>query len=459
MQGWILDLYPGNPGEIVVWLKLDDGTATRLVDSWTPSMFVGADSAADLEVPLKIVSPDLLWTQVVRKYERITDSRKSDVVEAKVRDAKKVQQVAGRIERLGPYAAHRLYNADVPPAQSYLYEHDIFPLARCEVKQSGHRLQWSLEDDVWAYDYAVPDLRWVDVDVDISKEWKVARPTDRITSIILKNGDDKATIDGGSEADKLLGLVKAIHDADPDFVLTNDGDTFLLPYLVKRAEANGVADRLVLDRDGTVLKIPSKGGTSYFSYGRIHYKPSAMKLYGRLHIDVNASFAYTEAGFEGLFELSRICRMPIQTASRASIGKALSSLQFYHASKMDLLVPWKPIIAEKFKDRWTLMVADRGGFIFEPRVGLFEGVGELDFSALYPNIMLKKNLSAETVRCPCCPDSPNRIPELGWNVCEKKKGIVPRAIKIIVEKRLRYKQLKKDAKSGEERERYDARQS
>src|SRR5437879_12479651 len=61
---------------------------------------------------------------------------------------------------------------------------------------------------------------------------------------------------------------------------------------------------------------------------------------------------------------------------------ALSSLVFYHASNMYLLVPCKPVIAEKFKDRWTLMVADRGGFIFEPKVGLFEGVGELDYSCL-----------------------------------------------------------------------------
>ncbi len=183
-----------------------------------------------------------------------------------------------------------------------------------------------------------------------------------------------------------------------------------------------------------------------------------MKLCGRLHIDTNTSFAYSEAGFEGLFELSRICRMPMQTSSRASIGKALSSLQFYHASKTDLLVPWKPTLVESFKDRNELLVADRGGFIFEPRVGVHEGVGELDFSALYPNIMYRKNISAETVRCPCCPDSDNRVPELDWNVCKKRTGIVPQAIKIIVEKRLRYKELKKAAK-GADCDRYNARQA
>jgi len=458
MRGWILDLYPGNPGEMVVWLKLEDGRAARLVDHWSPSIFIAADKPSDLGIPLKIVGADLAWTQAAWKYERVTDREKSEVVEAKLRDAKKIQQVAGRIERLGPFGAFRLYNTDVPPAQSYLYEHDLFPLAHCEVTQRGDSLEWDLNDDVWAYDYAVPNLRKVELDVGIAKDGKVARFTDRIAKVTIGGNCGQNTIDGGSEADKIMGLVGAIKDADPDFVLTNDGDTFLFPYLVKRAEANGLADQLTLDRDGTVMKVPSKSGTSYFSYGRIHYKPSAMKLYGRLHIDVNTSFAYSEAGFEGLFELSRICRMPMQISSRASIGKALSSLQFYHASKIDLLVPWKPTLVEHFKDRNELLVADRGGFIFEPKMGVHEGVAELDFNALYPNIMFRKNISAETVRCPCCPDSKNRVPELGWNVCEKRRGIVPLAIQIIVEKRLHYKELKKST-TGPDHERYDARQA
>ena len=458
MKGWILDLYPGSPGEMVVWLKLEDGRAAKLVDRWSPSIFIAADKTSDLDVPLKIVGSDFAWTHTARKYEQVTDREKSEVVEAKLRDAKKTQQVAGRIERLGPFGAFRIYNADVPPAQSYLYEHDLFPLAYCEVTQSGDNLEWDLNDDVWAYDYAVPNLRKAELEVNIAKEGKVARLTDKIDAITIRGDRDQKIIDGGSEADKILGLVQAIKEADPDFVLTNDGDTFLFPYLVKRAEVNGLAEQLILDRDGAVMRTPSKSGTSYFSYGRIHYKPSAMKLYGRLHIDVNSSFAYSEAGFEGLFELSRICRMPMQTSSRASIGKALSSLQFYHASKIDLLVPWKPTLVEHFKDRNELLVADRGGFIFEPKMGVHEGVAELDFNALYPNIMYRKNISAETVRCPCCPDSKNRVPELGWNVCEKRRGIVPLAIQIIVVKRLHYKELKRST-TGADHERYDARQA
>ena len=457
MRGWILDLYPGNPGEMVVWLKLENGEAIRLVDRWSPSIFIGADNKSDFGVPLQILHDDFEWTRPVHKRERVSDSAESEVVEARLKDARRAQQVAGRTERLGPFGTFRVYNADVPPNQTYLYEHDIFPMAFCEVEQDRERLRWELKDSVWEYEYSVPKLRKVRLEVGMEQKGNLPRFSDRVSSISLGSDDGKVVIEGKSEADKLIELMKTIREADPDFVLTGDGDTFLFPYLIKRAEANGLA--LALDREGTTMKLPSKAGTSYFSYGQIHYKPSAIKLRGRIHIDVNTSFAYSEAGFEGLFELSRICRMPLHTASRASIGKALSSLQFYHASKIGLLVPWKPTLVEQFKDRNELLMADRGGFIFEPKVGVHENVGELDFSALYPNIMYRKNISAETVKCTCCPDSKNRVPELGWNVCEKRDGIVPLAIKILVEKRLRYKELKAKATSEVDRTRYNARQA
>jgi DNA polymerase-2 len=453
MWGWILDLYPGAPGEMVVWIKGERGEAIRLVDHWSPSFYIAADERADLSIPLKIVGDELAWTRVVLKRERITDQSESEVLECKVKDAKKAQQLASRIEQLGPFGTYRLYNVDLPPNQSYLYERDLFPLAYCEVNRSGGRLEWRLDDNVMDYDYPLPQLKTLSVDVAISKLGRIPKDTDRIKEIRLKNENEELVIEGASEADNILELVRTVKALDPDFITTSDGDAFLLPYLIRRAEANGVADRLTLDRDGTVLRLPGKKGTSFFSYGKICYKPSAIKLYGRIHIDTSTSFSYSEAGFHGLFELSRICRMPLQTASRASIGKALSSLQFYEAFKANLLIPWKPTLAERFKDRADLLIADRGGFIFEPEMGLHEGTAELDFVSLYPSIMMRKNISAETVGCPCCPDSTNRVPELGWNVC-REKGLVPKSMEIIVEKRLGYKE-RKNAARGADRDRYD----
>ena len=66
---------------------------------------------------------------------------------------------------------------------------------------------------------------------------------------------------------------------------------------------------------------------------------------------------------------------------------------------------------------------------------------------MYPALMVKHNISAETVLCKCCPDSTRRIPELNYNICEKRIGIVPKTLKFVVEKRQIYKQLRDSAGS------------
>jgi DNA polymerase I len=126
------------------------------------------------------------------------------------------------------------------------------------------------------------------------------------------------------------------------------------------------------------------------SYGRMYFRSKAFYLYGRIHIDIETSFIYKETGLDGLSEISRICRIPLQIASRATIGKCLSSLYFYNAEKNDILVPWKPTTSEAFKTFTDLLNADRGGFVFESKPGIYEKVAELDFVSLYLNIMLKK---------------------------------------------------------------------
>ena len=139
----------------------------------------------------------------------------------------------------------------------------------------------------------------------------------------------------------------------------------------------------------------------------------------------------------------------------------MSSLQCYYATQKEILIPWKPALAEHFKSFEDLFVADRGGFIFEPEIGVHEKVAEFDFVSLYPNIMLKKNLSAETILCDCCrQDSRLTVPELGYQICEKKIGIIPTSLKIVLDKREKYKELKNNAASNPKLKAiYDARQS
>ncbi len=148
--------------------------------------------------------------------------------------------------------------------------------------------------------------------------------------------------------------------------------------------------------------------------------------------------------------------MPLHKGSRASIGKCLSSLQAYIAFKENLLIPWKPTRVEVPKSGKTLLLGDRGGFIYEPKVGVHESVGEIDFTSLYPFIMKNHNISAETVLCGCCHDSKIGVPGVDYNICERRIGVIPRSLEPILIKRVSYKR-KKEAENPQLRKVYKAR--
>jgi DNA polymerase elongation subunit (family B) len=118
-------------------------------------------------------------------------------------------------------------------------------------------------------------------------------------------------------------------------------------------------------------------------------------------------------------------------------------MQVNHAVRDGYLILWKKNVPEEFKTAEELIIADRGGLIFEPVVGVHDGVIEVDFTSLYPNIMAKYNLSPETVLCQCCPDSKRRVPELLYNVCEKRVGLIPKVVKPLVQRRIAFKRLAK----------------
>jgi DNA polymerase elongation subunit (family B) len=295
---------------------------------------------------------------------------------------------------------------------------------------------------------------------------KIVKLTDELNSISIvhyeDNNKDKShiiDITDKSEKKLLQELIKIVQDIDPDFIFTDDGDSFTFPYLIHRAELNQI--ELCLSRDDNKpLTNPKRKGNSFVSYGRTYFKPSTIKLFGRIHIDKSNSFTIrTGSDLEGLFEISRLCRMPLHEASRASIGRCLTSLHLYNATKKNLLIPWKPLLNEHPKNMIQLFLADRGGLILEPQIGVHEKVAEFDFISLYPNIMLKRNISAETVSCNCCFDNPKfRVPELNFHICNKK-GLIPESLKIVLEKRLRYKELKNKTSDPILKNIYDKRQS
>jgi len=443
-----------------VWLIAEDGQRIHLRDKFKPTIYVSDKENQLNSLFYKFFSDSSVDScKFVQKHASPTASERTKVLEVVLKDYRKASSVVRRVLQAGRYLRYRVHNCDLKPSQVYLYERDIFPLAFVEIEVRKCGLGHRLLDSVESIDYLVPPLKIIRFGLEVAKKNRLAAFNEPLEKAVLSGEGKEVVVDSGEERDKLLQIVETVARLDPDVILTRGGDSFVFPYLARRALVNNVLSSFVLSRDGSPLVAENKRGRSYFSYGRTFYRAPTRRLYGRVHIDESNTFILRESGVEGLIEVARSCRVPLHRAARSSIGTSMSSLQNYQALKDGFLVPRNKHVGEAFKSAYALLVGDRGGFVYEPRMGIHEGVGEVDFSSMYPSLMAKYNISAETVLCSCCPDSKLRIPELGFHICEKRRGIVPKVLEFAVTKRLRYKRLVKETENEELREVYDRRQS
>ncbi len=487
LRAWILDLYPASEG-MVLWLKTEDGRALRAVDGLPMSFFIAAEPSV-LRAVWKEISG---WKKGLRlgRERRFEIHRGEEIDLLAITAPGPLPYRAAVREALARWPDLSFYNADLDPALVYGIERGVFPLADCRFTLEGARVRAvETEQTRWDLDADPPPFRVLTLRL----EGELRDPSHgyRAPLEIAAPGmpTRKCAWDSPRE------LIEAVRDSllafDPDILLTAWGDSFLLPELLKHASEQRVDLPLNRDSRRGVLR---KGERSYFSYGRIVHRPSSVWLFGRMHIDRQTAFLADEYGLDGLVELARTTGQPLQQVARTSSGTGISSMQVNEAYRRGWLIPYRKRQPEDFKTALDLVRGDKGGLTFQPEPGLYEHVLELDFASMYPSLMVKYNLSAETVgrTCPTCkgshPSSPRSpspsvptlregrrwekgmgvegaptedsssrgaptiVPEIGYPVCQCRKGIVPLTLAPLLEKRLALKKAARALPEGPERE-------
>ena len=132
-------------------------------------------------------------------------------------------------------------------------------------------------------------------------------------------------------------------------------------------------------------------------------------------------------------------------------------MQIEKALSENLLIPWQKSEPERFKTALDLLRIDKGGLTFQPPVGIFANVAEVDFVAMYPSLMVTRNISPETVLCDCCDN--HAVPEAGYNLCEKRRGLIPLTLAPLIERRQTLKRLLKTTEDPAQRAVYEARRA
>jgi len=108
-----------------------------------------------------------------------------------------------------------------------------------------------------------------------------------------------------------------------------------------------------------------------------------------------------------------------------------------------ILIPWRKNEPEKPKTALQLLTVDKGGLTYQPAIGEYEDIAEIEFASMYPTLMVTRNISPETVLCSSCKNE--AVPEAGYNICEKRRGLIPLALEPLIKRRKIYKQLMKNA--------------
>jgi DNA polymerase elongation subunit (family B) len=432
-SGSILDTYPDLDRSVMITWLVDQEKRRRIEEPYDPCFYVHAPSRDIGELARTLEElPQVKRLQFTAAKLSLGSPTHTMVLEVTPKSLRALRPLATLVDSWGGFHAYGLYNVDLRFPTRYLLERGVF--CHAQVTWDGRRFR--CEDEQWGLEYEVPLLRTLRLDVPHkTRAPSFQEPLREITV-------DDEVIKEDNEVDTILTMVKRVREKDPDVIGTENGDSVLFPLLYHRAKLAGIDHLVNLGREqhqeNTRLR-PVKKAKSYFSYGRIVYRPAFYTLQGRIHLDTAQSFFYGESGFRGMLDIARCANIPVQLLSRLGPGTAISQIEVNAAMRKGYLVPWKKNMPENWKTAEELLIADRGGLVLEPAVGLHEDVTELDYASLYPNIMVLHNISPETMLCPCCPDSQRRVPQLGYHICERQEGLLPEVLRPILARRFCFK--------------------
>jgi DNA polymerase-2 len=409
--GWLLDVYADPEDGVILWLLTDDGRRLRLRMDFSITFYAAGDFTVLRQAWTFLKDQDL---QLARTTRRDLFLGERDVMS--VRTSTPAKQPALFAELARHFPSLDYYDSDLPLSLRFIAQTGTHLLGRCRVKSDGEWVQ-TLEalNSAWEINPAPIPLRILTLSPDVNPV--LGKP--KHLRIRYKQHEYKLALD--SVRTFMIGLKADLNRFDPDLIMTEYGDTWLFPQLQVWSRESGI--ELNPNRDQT-REIQIRRADSYFAYGQVVYRGAQAHLFGRWHIDRHNAMSFGEYDLEGVMEQARVTGLGVQEMARKSPGAGITAMQMHTALSNGIMVPFQKQQVEDRKTLADLIHADHGGLIYQPLIGLHSHVAQIDFSSMYPAIMVKHNISPETV-------GKEEAPE----------GLIPKTLRPLVEKRLTLKNI------------------
>jgi len=374
----ILDAYPVRNG-INIWLK---GNKTK-------KRFIKHDNSFLIYFPDKHKHAELI-EGLETKYRVEETTLRTIFGEMDGYRVYAPNRVARLIEAQAPEA--EIYNADIRREMEYLATRGLSCLSE------------PFQD---RFDLRIPELKVFECKVRFDS---LINPL-RITAIESKpfsvEGREKVVIE------EFMGYIDSFN---PDVILMENAD-IAARMMFEKCREYGID--FTLSRG----KFRFLKENSYYSYGAVKHRRSALIPEGRILVDTT-SFAFREYGLKGILFTSRLTGLSANLTSRFTPGTLISSYEVYEALRRGIAVPFRKRDAEKPRRIEELRKNDKGGLILQPEPGVYDNVSQIDFTSMYPAIIVNYNLSPESIG-------------------NGKKGFLSTILEPLLELRIKTKRMKK----------------
>ena len=428
-DGWLLDLFEDKNEGIVLYFIDSKGPRWRLTTPF-PITFYAQGSSEQLRALWRYLR-GLPQISKIYRTDRMDVFRRQrvPVLAARVQNPVALQSLIRNVVSRFPDLEYS--DADISITVRFAAQTGATPLSYCHVvaDEATHELkEINVLEDAWVM--TPQPIPFRSLRLSPSGDPNHGRP--RYLQVTYGKRENRYLL---SDMQNVLICLRAtLKHVDPDLIVTDWGDTWLLPLLIEKSKEYQIP--LDLNRESG-RDILLKKELTYFSYGQIIYRGQQVHLFGRCHLDRRNAMLWSDYDLDGTIESCRVTSLPLQVAARVSPGTGISSIEMLTALSEEVLVPYQKQQAEFFKPASELFSADQGGIVYQPLIGLHRNVGMVDFTSMYPAVMVYFNLSPETILPKRLGGTP--VPALGITIDNSQEGLVPKALRPLLEKRIALK--------------------
>jgi DNA polymerase I len=492
---WVLDAsydVVGGVPEVRLWGIDREGRRVVVLDrSFRPYIYVlpaeGAEEAVARRIKAMSGKFGILDVEIVdKKYF----GRPVKAVKVTLLSPRTVPQLREAVAKLD--GVREVLEADIRFYMRYMIDKGVYPCGwhEVDVEEVSNEHGWRVDRVYLARESPrylgpdnPPDLRVYAFDIECYNPFGEPNPErDPVIVIAVKRGGEDAkalTAEGKSDRALLARFAEDLLSFDPDVVVGYNSNRFDWPYLLKRAELQGVkldvsrgggeptpsvhghysivgranvdlydfAEEVyevkvkTLDNIADYLGVRKKSERVLIDASRVHEywdDPAKRPTLIRYALDdVESTYGLAEKFLPFAIQLSNIVGLTLDQVGAASVGYRVEWHLMRAAYEFNELIPNRE---ERPYEPY------KGAIVLKPSPGVHRNVAVLDFTSMYPSLMIKYNISPDTYVPPdevVDESEVNIAPEVGHAFRKSPPGFYKKVLERLLEARRRVREKMK----------------